>query len=107
VTASNGNLEAVRDVAEAEADREAVRADLEIPELVLQHDGHLGGVARAQAVVDHHGGMIGAKGDVEVMAPGHPAPGDHLERVAHHGAERSLHEPAVIEGLIGHGQLRC
>ena len=60
----------MRHAAEAEADREAVLRDLEIPELVLQDDGHLARVARQQIISERNAGMIGAERDVQVMAPG-------------------------------------
>src|SRR3546814_13926345 len=57
-------------VGEAEGNAELLVAHFEAPELVLQHDGHLAGVALAQRVRNLAVEMIGAEGDVEMVAAG-------------------------------------
>src|SRR3546814_9105361 len=62
-----GHHQAMRHVGEAEGNAELLVAHFEAPELVLQHDGHLAGVALAQRVRNLAVEMIGAEGDVEMV----------------------------------------
>src|SRR3546814_8226099 len=48
-----GHHQAMRHVGEAEGNAELLVAHFEAPELVLQHDGHLAGVALAQRSEEH------------------------------------------------------
>ena len=45
-------------------------ADLEIPELVLQNDGHVVGILVEQALADADAGRAGDEGDEEVVFTG-------------------------------------
>ena len=65
---------------------------------VLQDDRHLLRVAGLEMARDRHAGMVGAEGDVEVMAAGQALLGDHRERVLDHAPQRALDELAVVEG---------
>src|SRR5690349_7199586 len=57
-----------RNPTEAEADRELVLADLEIPEAVLDDDRHLVRKALDQMLRDMHPRHLGLEGDVEMVA---------------------------------------
>src|SRR3546814_14824194 len=74
-------------VGEAEGNAELLVAHFEAPELVLQHDGHLAGVALAQRVRNLAVEMIGAEGDVEMVAAGQAVLRDVDKRPAHHTAQ--------------------
>ena len=89
-------------VVEAERDRESVNVGLQVPELVLEDDGHVRRVALAEKVGDDHARMLSAKGDVEVVRRGDalaPGPGEY---VAHDPAQRALDEASVIDARLPH-----
>src|SRR3546814_15730851 len=81
----------MRHVGEAEGNAELLVAHFEAPELVLQHDGHLAGVALAQRVRNLAVEMIGAEGDVELVAAGQAVLRDVDKRPAHHTAQGVFH----------------
>ena len=63
----------------------------QIPELVLEHDGHFSGIALAQALGDLHAGSMRSEGDVEVMlARASPS----ARRAAAPAAQRRARPPA-------------
>src|SRR3954468_4321230 len=62
-----GDDEARRRLVEAEADLEAVVADLEIPEAVLDDDRHLVREALGKMLGNVDAGGSGLEGDVEMM----------------------------------------
>ena len=75
---------------------EALLVDREVPELVLQDDGHVGRVAVAQELRDRHARMMGAEGDVEMMRRRRTFLGEAAQHVAHDGAQRTLDQPSVV-----------
>ena len=81
--------------------------DLEIPELVLQHDGHFFGILRAQPVRQPHAFGGGVEGDEEMMVAGQalvlPA---SVKHVADHAAQRLLDQDVVADVIDGHGTLQ-
>ena len=79
-----------------------VSLTLEIPELVLQDDGHLLGILRAQPVRHAHAVGVGVEGDVEMMVAGQALLGRFGEHAAHHAAQRLLGQEIVAD-LVGHG----
>jgi hypothetical protein len=70
---------------------------------MLQHDRHLGRIAHAEIVGEGHTWMVGAKRYVMMVAARHTALGHDAERLTYYLPQRPLDEPAVVEGLIGHG----
>src|SRR3546814_15406463 len=72
------------------------------PELGLQHDGHLAGVARAQRVRNLAVEMIGAEGDVEMVAAGQAVLRDVDKRPAHHNAQGVFHHAIVSQTVAAH-----
>src|SRR5581483_6280748 len=62
-----GNRQAFELLLETEGDREALLADLEVPELVLEHDRHFLGIALAQAVRNRDARRPGGEADIEMV----------------------------------------
>jgi hypothetical protein len=92
----------VRHVREAEGDAELLLADLQAPELVLQHDGHLAGVALAQGRRDLAFRVVGAEGDVEMVVSGQTVFGDMDQGAAHDTAQRIFHHAVVPQVVASH-----
>src|SRR5579883_3422752 len=65
-----GNGETLALVLETQSDGEAVLANLEIPELVLEHHRHLLRILLRQIVGEDEAGEARAEGDVEMMRAG-------------------------------------
>ena len=86
----------------AQRDRKRVVADLEIPELVLQHDRHLVGKRSQQARGIATPGVVGRKADIEMMGAAQPVARDADQRVAHHAAQRALDHLVVLEQILRH-----
>src|SRR5687768_11517609 len=80
-----------RRLVEAEPDLEAVVADLQVPEAVLDDDGHLVRKALGEMLRDIDPGRGGLEGDVEMMLAGQRAAGlDLPQHPADDGAQRFL-----------------
>src|SRR5690606_39148379 len=65
-----GDTENLSLAVEGKADLEACLGDLEVPELVLQNDGHLLVVLLEQTLADSDARRLGDKGDEEVVLSG-------------------------------------
>src|SRR6185437_6037430 len=95
------HAELLRHAAERKADRETGFVDLEIPELVLQDDGHLLGVLRLDPVGQAHALGAGVERDVEVVLAGQTLLRRVGQHVAHDAAQRLLGEKIVAD-VVGH-----
>ena len=60
---------------EGEADLEGVLGDAEVPELVLEDDGHVLRVLLAKRLLHAHARGLGAERDVEMVLAHQPVPG--------------------------------
>src|ERR1043165_6090952 len=91
-----------RRLVEGKADLEAVVAYLQIPEAVLDDDGHLVGEALGEVPRDVDPGRAGLEGNVEMVLAGQP-PGrlDLAKHPADHGAQRLLDDLVVGNQAVG------
>ena len=96
------NDQLFRNAAERQADLETLLVHRQIPELVLQDDGHFFRVLRAQAFGNAHAVAVGVERDVEMMIARQALLGGVGEHVAHHAAQRLLGQEIVAD-LVGHG----
>lgn len=64
---SEGNIQLGRHLVKAEADGKAIFVNAQIPEFVLQHDGHFIGEPFAQMFRDRYPGRGGLEGNVEMV----------------------------------------
>jgi len=87
--------------AETERDGEAVFLDNEIPELVLQDDGHLLRILLMQPVGDAHARPVGVEGDIEVMVAGRPRCPASLMPCAR-PTQRLLDHAVISQPALGH-----
>ncbi len=88
---------------ERERDLEMRLGDGEIPELVLQHDGHLFRILLAQARRELHAGRARIERDVEMMLARQAAGLGHVgEHAAHHRAQRLLGQQIVADVIDRH-----
>ena len=71
------------------------RSKRQVPELVLQDDGHFLRVLRPDPLRQFHAGMAGAEGDIEMVAAGQALHRDMLDRLRHDVAQRLL-DPFLI-----------
>jgi hypothetical protein len=97
-----GDLQPLRHVGEGEADLEAGVADLQVPVLELDHDGHLLGIFFAQARRDAHARRSRQEGDEEVMVAGQASPRHLGQDLAHDAAQRLLGKNVVADVVFGH-----
>src|SRR5476651_2225583 len=72
-----------------------------MPELVLQNDGHLFRVLRAQPVGNAHAVAVGVERDEEMVVARQAFLGGVAEYAAHHAAQRLLGQKIVAD-LVGH-----
>ena len=78
-------------------------AHREIPELVLQHDGHFFRVLLAHARGELHAGRARVERDVEMMLARQRAGLGHIgQHAAHHRAQRLLGQEIVADVVDGH-----
>ncbi len=103
-----GNLQLGRTLVEAEVHGEALFVHLQVPELVLQHDGHLVGKAFAQILADGDARGPGLESDVEmVLARQCAALAFHLTQYpSDNGAQGFLHDLVVgneaVRRIVAH-----
>ena len=76
--------------------------DREIPELMLQDDGDVLRMLRAQAVRHLHAVGLGIERDVEMMLAGQAVFRGVSQDVAHHAAQGLLGENIVADMVRGH-----
>ena len=88
---------------EAQPDREADIGDIQVPELVLEHDRHLVGEALAQVIGYLDPGHPGFEGDVEVMVAGQRAAARLYlsQNAADHCAQGLLHDLVIGDQAVG------
>ena len=67
---SKWDAEFFHDAAEGQFDLEAALVDGKVPELVLQNNGHLFRILRAQPVGNAHAVAVGVEGDEEMVVAG-------------------------------------
>src|SRR5262249_46287058 len=94
-----------RNAAERQADLEAVFMHHQVPELVLQDDGHLLRVLRHQARRQLHPFCLGQERNVEMMIAGQTALGRVVEHPTKHSAHRIARKD-IISDVIGHSPIR-
>ena len=80
----------------------AASVTVEIPELVLQDDGHLGRILRLEAGGDAHARMLRVEGDEEVVLAGQAGLRHLGKHFAHEAAQGVLGEHVVADEVFGH-----
>ncbi len=93
----------LRHVGEGELHLEAFVRHLQVPELVLQHDGHLFRILLFEALRHRHALGARIEGDVEVMLAGQPVALHARQNLAHHAAQSVLREKIVSDFVFCHG----
>ena len=91
-----------RHVGEGEPNIKGVLVDLEIPELVLQHDRHLLGILFAHPVGHLNARRIRDESNEEVMVARQARLGDFRQYFADHATQRILHENVIADHVFGH-----
>src|SRR5690606_30826773 len=82
---------------------EQALGDLEVPELVLDDDGHLLCIFRLQVLRDANAGGIGEKRDEEVvLARQMPGDSDLGQNLADDAAQRVLSENVIANVVLRH-----
>ena len=89
-------------VIEAQRHTERIVADVQVPELVLQDDGHLRRVSAVQVFWNLDTGMVGLEGDVEMVRRRDLAGSELPQHVTHHRAQGRLNQLAVVDLLPPH-----
>jgi hypothetical protein len=87
-----GNEQALRHIAERQADLEAALAHRQIPELVLENDGHFLRIFLAHALRQANARRFGPECDEEMMVAGEPFARGFTQNFADHAAQGILHE---------------
>ncbi len=77
--------------------------DFEVPELVLQDDRHLVGIALQHRRRDDHARRLGLERDVEMMLARQAVARRVAKHLAHHRAQRFLNQQIVTDVVGGHG----
>ena len=85
-----------------QADFEALVIHPQIPELVLQDDGHFVGILLAQARGNCHARRMGAEGDVEMVLAGQAVARRVGQNLANHAAQRVLNLKIVANQICRH-----
>jgi hypothetical protein len=70
--------------------------------LELEHDGHLLGIALAQARRYAHARGAREEGDEEMMVAGQAGARDLAQHLAHHPAQRVLGQNVVADVIVSH-----
>ena len=94
--------ESLRHAAEGELHLETLIRHLQVPELVLQDDGHLVRILFLEALRDHNPLCSGIEGDVEMVLAGKAAPLHEREDLADHPAQSLLGEEIVSDVVFRH-----
>jgi hypothetical protein len=100
------HVQAFRNAAEGHADLEAFVGHYQIPELMLQDDGHLLGILRQHARRQAHAVRAGVEGNIEMMLPGQAVLGGVDEHLVHDPAQGLLGQDIVPDVIDGHGVIR-
>ena len=80
---------------------EALIGDGEIVEPVLDHDGHLAGIAVREPVGDLDIGMHRVEGDEEMMLARQALDGDAFQHLLDQPAHRAMHQVSVVDRAVG------
>ena len=72
----------------------------EVPELVLQDDGHFLRILRADPLRDLHAGVIGAECDIEMVAAGQTLQSHVFDRLRHDVPQRLLNPFLIRQQAI-------
>src|SRR6185312_10300450 len=95
-----GHSQPFRNAAERQPDLEAILAHLQVPELVLEDDGHLVRILRKQTRRKLYALGLGNEGDEEMMLARQPMHGGVGQDPAQHAAKRVARQ-YVITNMIG------
>ena len=87
-----------------QADLERVLGDDEVPELVLEDDRHLVGEALPDRGRRDHARRLGLERDIEMVVADEPVARRVGKDLAHHGAQRVLHQKVVADEIGRHGE---
>src|SRR3546814_2734369 len=93
------DVQALPHVVEAQGHGERRLVQFQVPELVLDDDGHFVRILRAQMLRQPHVRMIGAECDVEMMVARQAMPADLDQRLAQHAAQRALDHSDVSQQI--------
>src|SRR5262249_39653144 len=88
------------DAAERKPDLEAILGHHQVPELVLQDDGHLVRILREQARRELHALGLGNEGDEEMVLARQTMWGGVVQALAQHAAKRVARK-YIITNMIG------
>ena len=92
--------------AERQADLEGIVVDRQIPELVLQHDGHGLRILRPHPVRQPHAGRRSVEGDLEMVVARQAVLGGIRQHGAHDAAQGGLGEKVVPDVINRHSGIR-
>src|SRR5690606_8858319 len=95
------NDEPFGNLAEGEIDGKAILHDLEVPELMLKHDGYFLGILLAQPLGNIDARRVRAEGNVEMMLARQALVARYLQRGADHAAKRLLRHDIVMHQIFG------
>ena len=90
------------DAAERQSDLETIRRHREIPELVLQDDGHFLRILRKQSGRYLYALRPGEERDVEMMVPWQAVFGGVRQHLPQHAAQRVAREDVISDVICGH-----
>ena len=89
--------------AERQADLEGIVVDRQIPELMLQHDGHGLRILRPHPLGQPHARRRGVEGDLEMVVARQAVLGGVRQHGAHDAAQGRLGEKVVADVIDSHG----
>ncbi|CUX14319.1 hypothetical protein AGR7C_Cc110171 [Agrobacterium deltaense Zutra 3/1] len=95
-----------RRIREGQADFEAGFGYFQVPELMLDNDGHLLGIFRLEVLGNPHARRAGQEGDEEVMVAGQTAGCGHFpQNLTNNAAKGILCENVVTDMILPHAVL--
>ncbi len=105
VTASKGIDQHLRVALKRKPDFESLLGDAEIPELMLEDDGHFVREFLAQLGREPHARRIGAEGDDEMVVAGQAVARRLGQHLAENGAQGVLHQEIVTDEISRHSNV--
>ena len=102
MTDSYGTVRRLGTLEKLKSHVEVVFFDRQVPELMLQDDGHLGRIGLAQTVGDVHVRCVGAKCNIKVMVPGKAFFRCMEKGCAHDPAQRIFDHLVVSQLFVTH-----
>src|SRR5262249_34326528 len=96
------HAEPFRNATKRHADLETLLVDSQVPELVLEHDRHLGRELGQKPWRHAHALSLRIEGDVEMVLARQPVLGGIVEHRAHHATQRLLRKQIVADVIDGH-----